>query len=404
MKRLLLLMALLTTVYFSFAQVKSVKEAKSIAGGTSPDLRKAEDLIKKALIDPTTKDDPNTWNVAGYIQKRINEKEMENAYLKKKYDTLKTYNSILNMYNYFLKCDDLSQIPDAKGKIKNKFRKDNLATLLIERPNLINGGIIYFNKNNNKKALEFFSTYIDVASHPMFESQNFFVKDTMISQVAYFTSLSAMRMEDYPSVIKYASYGEDDKETGKFVLEYLATAYKTRNDTIQWIEVLKKGVRKYPDHPFFYGHLIDYYSNQNQYDEAVKIADEMLNIYPNNAFYLYVKGYLYHNTKDYDNAIEFYKKTVEIDPNYAEAYSNLGLIYCLKAQEYLEKSTAVDMNSSKYKEEQAAIKKFYGEAKPYYEKARLLKPDREELWLQGLYRIYYNLNMGKEFEEIEKLM
>ena len=45
-----------------------------------------------------------------------------------------------------------------------------------------------------------------------------------------------------------------------------------------------------------------------------------------------------------------------------------------------------------------------GLAKPYYEKARELKPDQKDLWLNGLYRVYYNLQMGPEFEEIEKLM
>ena len=58
--------------------------------------------------------------------------------------------------------------------------------------------------------------------------------------------------------------------------------------------------------------------------------DEMLAKDPNNTFYLYVKGYLYHNMKDYDKAIEYYKKTIEVDPTCAEAYSNLGLIYCCK--------------------------------------------------------------------------
>ena len=46
----------------------------------------------------------------------------------------------------------------------------------------------------------------------------------------------------------------------------------------------------------------------------------------------------------------------------------------------------------------------YEEAKPFYEKARALKPDQKDLWLQGLYRVYYNLNMGPEFEEIDKMM
>ena len=38
------------------------------------------------------------------------------------------------------------------------------------------------------------------------------------------------------------------------------------------------------------------------------------------------------------------------------------------------------------------------------EAARELKPDQKDLWLNGLYRVYYNLQMGPEFEEIEKLM
>ena len=33
----------------------------------------------------------------------------------KPYDTLKVYNSVLNMYNYYVKSDELAQIPNEKG-------------------------------------------------------------------------------------------------------------------------------------------------------------------------------------------------------------------------------------------------------------------------------------------------
>jgi tetratricopeptide (TPR) repeat protein len=403
MKRVLFSVALLMMVSVSFAQVKNVKEAKSIAGGTNPEFAKVESLIDAALVDPETKDEPNTWNVAGYVQRRINEKEMENAYLQKPYDTLRAYNSLLKMCEYFLKCDELAQVPNEKGKISNKFRKSNAQTLLIERPNLINGGIQYFNINDNKKALNFFATYIDVTVNPILDKENLLVKDTMLPQVAYFASLAAARLEDYPTIIKYAPYGVKDKETGKYVLEFLSSAYKAQDDTQNWLETLKTGIKSFPDYTYFFGNLIDYYSNNNKYDDALAFANEMLANDPNNTFYLYVKAYLYHGMKEYDNAIEFYKKTIEIDPQYAEAYSNLGLIYCIKAQEYADQATT-DINDSKYRDEQQVIKKFYEEARPYYEKARSIKPDQQDLWLQGLYRIYYNLNLGTEFEEIEKLL
>ena len=58
---------------FTFAQEKTVKEAKSIANEVNPDFNKAEQLINQALTNPETKDNADTWDVAGFIQKRINE-------------------------------------------------------------------------------------------------------------------------------------------------------------------------------------------------------------------------------------------------------------------------------------------------------------------------------------------
>lgn len=403
MKRVLFSMVLLLAASFSFAQEKAVKEAKSLASDMKPNFSQAEKLIKDALANPETKEKAETWDVAGLIQKRINEKEMEKAYLRKPYDTLKVYKSALNMCKYYFKCDELAQIPNEKGKIKNKFRKANSSAILSARPNLINGGIQFFNMNKNKEALKFFATYVDIAAHPMFEKENFLQTDTVLPQIAYYASLAAAKMEDYSNVLKYAPYAKNDKEVGKYAMEFMSTALKAKGDTTKWIASLKEGIQKYPEHPFFFGHLIDYYSNNNKFDEAMQFADDMLAKNPNNTFYLYVKGYLYHNMKEYDKAIEFYTKTTQIDPNYAEAYSNLGLIYCLQAQDFSEKAIA-DVNDPKYKEDQATLKAFYEKARPNYEKARELKPEQKDLWLNGLYRVYYNLQMGAEFEEIEKMM
>ena len=403
MKKIVFSVVLLLAAGFVFAQEKAVKEAKKIVNGTSPDFAKAEELINGALTNPETKDLAETWNVAGLIQRKRSEKEMEKAYLRQPYDTMQVYNSALNMCKYFFKCDELAQIPNEKGKIKNKYRKPNSSEILAERGNLINGGIQYFNQDKNKEALEFFGTYVEMHNQPMFADNEQVKNDTLMPQIAYYASLAAMKMEDYPSVLKYAPYAKDDKEVGKYAMEFVSTALKAEGDTAKWVISLQEGVQKYPDHPFFFGNLIDYYSNSKKFDEAMKFTDEMLAKDPNNAFNLYVKGYIYHNMEDYDNALKYYKKTIEIDPTYAEAYSYIGLIYCLQAQNFSEKASS-DVNDPKYKEDQAALKGFYEQAKPYYEKARELKPDQKDLWLNGLYRVYYNLQMGPEYEEIEKLM
>ena len=145
MKKVFFSLAMLLVAGMAFAQVKNVKEAKAIANEMNPDFAKAEGLINAALVDPETKDDAETWNVAGLIQKKRSEKEMEKAYLRKPYDTVQVYKSALEMCKFFIKCDELAQQPNEKGKIKNKYRKPNGSAILAERGNLINGGIYYYN-------------------------------------------------------------------------------------------------------------------------------------------------------------------------------------------------------------------------------------------------------------------
>ena len=123
MKRVLFSMVLLLAVGFTFAQEKSVKEAKSIANEVKPDFAQAEKLINGALTNTETKDNAETWDVAGFIQKRINEKEMENAYLRKPYDTLKVYNSALNMCNITLSVTNLHKYP--MKKVKSRINTEN---------------------------------------------------------------------------------------------------------------------------------------------------------------------------------------------------------------------------------------------------------------------------------------
>ena len=50
------------------------------------------------------------------------------------------------------------------------------------------------------------------------------------------------------------------------------------------------------------------------------------------------------------------------------------------------------------------ITEVYRQALPYMEKYRALAPDEKKKWAPALYRIYLNLNMGKQFEEIDRII
>ena len=122
----------------TFGQIRAIKEAKSLL--KSNKLSDAEKAIDKILQNEETKNNPNAWDIAGQIQLRKHEVENQKAYLRKPYDTLLLNSSVLKMTKYFIQCDSLSQIPEEKGKIKNKFRKDNAQSISNEINHLINGG------------------------------------------------------------------------------------------------------------------------------------------------------------------------------------------------------------------------------------------------------------------------
>ena len=81
----------------------------------------------------------------------------------------------------------------------------------------------------------------------------------------------------------------------------------------------------------------------------------------------------------------------------ADAYLNVGL-------SYYNKAVMFDKKSTNYAKQEAQIKGFYQKARTYLESYRKLEPTDKEKWGYPLYTIYLNLNMGKEFDEIDKIL
>lgn len=385
---------------------KAVKTAQKLADTPNSDLNQAQSLIDGAMKYPEVTSQPDVWNAAGTVQKKRFEAEQAKLYLQQtpNYDNM--YSSLYNVYTNFFKCDEVEKTAvDNKGRpVKVKFNAPNKKFLLDNRGWLINGGVKYYNEDkNNEQALKYFSLYIESAQNPMIAGDSAIVNDTLITTIAYYASLASMQLKDYKSVLKFTPLVKQDRENNRYGYEFTASAYREMGDTAQWIAELQEGVKKYPDHNYFVGNLLDYYNNSGKFDEALKFANDMVTKDPNDSFMQYVKGYLCQNLKKYDDAITAYKAAIAIKPDYAEAHSNLGLVYCTQARDYQDKMPT-NLSNAQYKKELEVVKGYYREARPHYEKVRELKPAEQQMWLNGLYSIYYMLNMGPELEEIEKLM
>ncbi len=386
---------------------KILREAQGQLNAVDGNIDQANALIESAIANKHTASNPDTWYTAGKIQEKIYNTENEKMYLQQAYDQAKFFGSLSKMFDYFLTCDSLEQIPDAKGKVVAKYRPEMTDLLSRIRINLVSGGVTYFNENNNEKAFELFSKYIDVADAPMFAALNYAETDSLMHEIAYYATLAGLKMEDYHKALKYVDLAMKKEDVAQKAIEYKAMSYINLGDTASWINALKEGVEKYPGVEYFYSNLISYYNTNGDTKDLVAFADEMLAKNPLPIF-RFVKGYVYQNQKEYDKAVEEYKICIEQDPGYTGAYRNLGICYCQMAQDLSDAASTLDIKSKAYKAKKEEINAYYKLALPIYEHLRKIDdgsdPDVKNAWTNGLYTCYYMLNMGKEFEEIEKLM
>ena len=406
MKKVLFTVALMFGAMSASAQLSVVKEAKAM----KKDPAAAAKVLEAALTNPETANDPNTWQLAGDLQKAIYDEENMKLYLPGgQADMPKMYNSLIKMFEYYLKCDEVEQAGVANGTIKKaKLRKKNAETLLQVRPNLSNGGIEAFNTNNYEEAQKFFGLFVDVVDNPMFADQAATLKaDTLNSLFANYATMAAGLRDpkDVESVIKYGNIGKESASEGWRALMFMAEVYgnKETGDSIKWLETIKEGAQRFPEQDFFVGNIMDYYLQRGLVDDGLAMIDQLIaaNEKP---YFLYVKGVLLTEKKDYDAAHAALDKVIAAGGDLvAEAYAKKGDIYFFPAQKIVEENSSLSIDDPKYNANEAKIKEAYELAKPFYEKAKELEPDNKTIWGQQLLRVYWALNKA-EYEALEKEM
>ncbi len=394
------------------AQNKILKQAQGILNmPEGADLNAANDLIQQAMENVHTKDNPDTWNAAGQIQQKFYMKEAEKLYLGQPYDTVAFFGSLSKMCEYFIKCDELEQQPNEKGNVVVKYRPANKEQVYTNRPNLLNGGIFHYNKGQFKEAHNVFSQYIATAASPLLAEYNITPEtdEYMADVAAYYSVQAGLQTGDYALAMTNIDMAKQSKdpEMVSSIYRLEAQTYLNMGDSVKWIELLKAGVERAPEDQYYYSNLLSYYVSKNNLGELMAFAEDMLAKNPLPQF-RYVKGYIYQNNNELDKAIEEYKMVIEQDPTYASAYHNLGVCYIGLARQVSESAANLNFRSKAYKASQEKMKEYYRMALPMLERLRQIddgtNTERRNGWTFGLHECYYHLKMGKELEEIEKLI
>lgn len=378
------------------AQKKEIQTAKDqVKAGKNLDQAAAS--MKKLLADSANRTNRKIWTIYFDAVRKQYEQGNEKLYLKQKYDTAQLFNYTRQLFEVAFQYDSVETAPDKKGRRDFEFRKGHSDYLAHIRSNLYNGGIWFLNKKKYPDAYKFFDCYIECASQPMFKQRNYGEKDKHLPTAAYYAVYSGYKMKDPKATLHHSYEALKDTVHYNYMLQYLAETYMLEKDTARYVASLKEGFKRVPTFPYFFPRLVEYYVVRNQLDSAITVVNEALTVVPDSDVYLAAKSNLLLEQGKLQECIEVSKKVIEVNQKLGDPYYNAGICYFNLAVEQDKNSH----NSRKVKEQ---VEANYKKALPYLVKYREMEPKEQGKWAFPLYTIYLNLNMGKEFDEIDKVM
>jgi len=146
----------------------------------------------------------------------------------------------------------------------------------------------------------------------------------------------------------------------------------------------------------------NYYLKKQDSKKFAEAMEKAVALDPNNKIFNFNLATAYYQMKKYDDAKKYYQKTIELDPGYVDAYKGMAYIVLVPEKEITKEMNKdeVLMNDrlfNKYKKQQLDL---YKKALPYFEKAREVAPEDQEI-LSALNKIYRDLGEKAKAKEVK---
>ena len=372
------------------AQKKELSQARSYI--KSGKYTEAEKLMTDLLKDSANRANKRiylTWYDAVRGQYEAGN---EKLYLKQKYDTAAFFAITQRLFMVAEKLDSVEMHPDKKGRVVLDYRTKHASQMNAIRPNLFNGGTYHVRKSNWKDGFSFFETYLDCTRQPLFVTYNYSENDQRLAEAAYWATYCGYKMNDAVLTLRYHKQALKDSARADFTLQFVAEARRLLKDEELYLATLEEGFRRYPQFPYFFPRLMDIYTSRGQYEMALTVADSALAVNDSSQLFVFAKSSTLLRMGRYEESIAYSDRLLALNDSMPEAYFNAGTAYVSM------------VNGKDARKDRKVIKSYYQKARHYMERYRALAPGEKEKWAPLLYRIYLNLNMGKQFDEIDRLL
>ena len=379
-QKILLLLLLTITPCLASAQKKELGQARSsIKSGKYGD---AEKTVATLLKDTANRSNKRIWQVYYDAVVGLYEQGNEKMYLKQPYDTA----------TFFANAKRMITVAETLDSLAPEYRKSHAAQQNAYRPNLFNAGAFFIHKAKWAEAYDYYQTYIDCARQPLFEAYRYDSTDVRMPEAAYWATYCGYKMQDPVLTLRYRKLALQDSAKADFTLQFIAEARKWLNDEELYCKTLEIGFSRYPQFPYFFPRLMDFYTSKGMDDKALALTDSALAVNDSSELFLFAKSTVLLRMERYAESIKYSEQLIKQNPQMAEPYFNAG-------SAYVNIAGRLDQ-----RRERKLMQKSYEKARPYIEQYRKMMPQEQAKWAPVLYRIYLNLNMGKQFDEIDRLL
>jgi len=372
------------------------------------DFDQARQLLGAAMQNEETKDQANTWYVAGlvgYQQKVQAERaQMAGSLL----DQDQVGQAIMESYDYWMKADELAMTPtlDKKGRevVDTKTRNSIVKKIseYYEKQDFVKYGIHLNEQRDFRGAYFVFLRHLGIPDLPMMQDEAIQAKmprDTTYHQYEYYAALFAIQAQMHNEAIAILERLKDGETEPISVHQFLYQEYLELKDTANFVRVLQDAIDRFPQEPWFLQNLINHYIFSGQEQAAIDYLQRAIEREPNVAQYHLIKANLDANQGNDEAALAGYDRAIELDPNMADAIAGKGRVYYNKAVK-MNEDAAYIQDQKAYKAALAEMNEMFKKSLPFFEKAHEMAPDNRDFMIT-LKTLYYRFNMEDKYNEIQ---
>ncbi|MBP3228946.1 MAG: hypothetical protein J6M53_09235 [Bacteroidaceae bacterium] len=397
--------ALTATAQKTVSPKKAYKPVRTaLKAGKATDALTA---INKLAADSVYCGDPKLYAYGIDAEQLLCESYNEKMYLSQKIDTAQFFAANYELCRFILRCDT-AELKNAATQGRTgtdasplPYRRQNRHLLQQYYPNLSAAARFHYAKRQYAEARRYFAYVFGLPRHAIWGGDTAVTQTKTYHENRYLDFRCMYELKQYADMPACAAPLLADSALHQSVLDMLVTAARERGDSADYIRLVRQGLDEQPGRMEYFAVLANYFTARGLYGETVAMTDTLLVRDPMNRYYLLSRCLALFDMGRLDDSKVAAERLLSVDSTAAEAHYILGYYYFQQAEAVeLPRQT----RSALYRSAKQRQADLYAEARPHVEQFRQAMPEEQERWAPMLYKIYLNLNLGREFEEIERLI